>query len=867
MLFLIAKGRISWVMSFLGNLFRKPEPAKGGKGKAAGRTSRAKSGGRGKAAAAPLAPTGMSLDRKLDIVGIILVAIGIITLLSLFSSDNAAPLAAVMNAMSQLAGAGRFGLPIALVTIGGWIVLRKFGDKLPRVEFERLGGVVMLYLGLLITLHLFAINGDRTAALRVAQVGEGGGFIGAFLLSALAEAVGLLGAGVVLIAWWIMAVVFTLGLSLPEIAAKVAGLFDRGEGSPAVQGELALDDGREIPINRPTRGAPTTAPKPAPEPKPAPAKAESGPRLKPAKPARPEPAPAVAAVTPAAAAPTFDQPLVIGAEQTWELPRIEDVLEHGNETSADDDYDRKRVQIIEGTLASFGAPVRVVEINRGPTITQFGVEPDFIESRGGKKTKVKVNKITSLANDLALALSAKSIRIEAPVPGKGFVGIEVPNEQSSLVALRDVMESERFTKKLKGTLRIALGQDVSGGPIAADLTQMPHLLIAGTTGSGKSVCVNGIIACLLLQNTPDDCKLLMVDPKRVELTGYNGVPHLIMPVIAEIERVVAALQWVTREMDERYRKFQKTGVRNIADFNARAVTAGEKKLPYLVIIIDELADLMMLAPDETERIITRLAQLARATGIHLILATQRPSVDVVTGLIKANFPARIAFAVASGVDSRVILDQPGAEALLGRGDMLFQSPDAPAPVRSQGAYVSDTELARLVRYWKNARGFDDETSPAEIPAALPGVTSAPIPAALREAPSQPGAALATGQPQRPLWDPSQFGEPLGKPDGEDELLEEAIKAVREMKKASISLLQRRLRIGYTRAARLIDVLEEKGVVGPAKAGAQQREVIGLDDDPYADKAADGRAADGRAADERDEEPPSSQTRTWDAESD
>ncbi len=853
-------------MSFLGNLFRKPEPAKGGRGKGTGRGSRAKSGGRGKAAAAapPPPPAGMSLDRKLDIAGIVVVVLGLVTLLSLFTPDTSPLLDAILTAMSQLAGAGRFALPVALIVVGGWVVLRKYGDRLPRVEFERLGGIVMLYFGLLITLHLFAINGDRTAALRIAQAGEGGGFIGAFLLSAMTEAVGLLGAGVVLIAWWIVAVVFTLGLSLPEIVARISGLFERGESATPVQGDLALEDGREIPINRPTRGQAAAQPKPLAEPKPAPApKADTAPRLKPAKPAKPEPqAPAV--VAPTAASPSFDQPLVIGAEQAWELPRIEDILEHGSESTADDDYDRKRVQIIEGTLASFGAPVRVVEINRGPTITQFGVEPDFVESRGGKKTKVKVNKITSLANDLALALSAKSIRIEAPVPGKGYVGIEVPNETSSVVALRDVMESERFTKKLKGTLRIALGQDVSGGPIAADLTGMPHLLIAGTTGSGKSVCVNGIIACLLLQNTPDECKILMVDPKRVELTGYNGVPHLIMPVIAEIERVVAALQWVTREMDERYRKFQKTGVRNIADFNARAVTAGEKKLPYLVIIIDELADLMMLAPDETERIITRLAQLARATGIHLILATQRPSVDVVTGLIKANFPARIAFAVASGVDSRVILDQPGAEALLGRGDMLFQSPDAPAPVRSQGAYVSDIELGRLVRYWKNARGFDEDAAPGETPAAMHSPTSAPIPALLRDGGSGSGGspiAASGSTPQRPLWDPSQFGEPLGKPDGEDELLNEAIKAVREMKKASISLLQRRLRIGYTRAARLIDVLEEKGVVGPAKAGAQQREVIGLDDDPYAE-GADAAAED---ADAPESQPKS--TRTWDAESD
>jgi S-DNA-T family DNA segregation ATPase FtsK/SpoIIIE len=343
---------------------------------------------------------------------------------------------------------------------------------------------------------------------------------------------------------------------------------------------------------------------------------------------------------------------------------------------------------------------------------------------------------------------------------------------------------------------------------------MPHLLIAGTTGSGKSVCVNSIIACLLLQNTPDDLKFVMVDPKRVELTGYNGIPHLLSPVVVELERVVASLQWVTREMDERYRKFARTGVRNIADYNARVAGGAEKKLAYLVVIIDELADLMMLAPDETERTLTRLAQLARATGIHLIIATQRPSVDVVTGLIKANFPARIAFAVASTVDSRVILDQPGAERLLGRGDMLFQSPDAAAPLRMQGVFVSDAEIQRLVRYWKGARGVEtvSEPAPEGAPVAGPAVSGGPGPTA---------APLR----QAPLLDGLGFNDTEARPDGEDELLEEAIKAVREMKKASISLLQRRLRIGYTRAARLIDVLEEKGIIGPAESGAKPREVI------------------------------------------
>ncbi len=363
-------------------------------------------------------------------------------------------------------------------------------------------------------------------------------------------------------------------------------------------------------------------------------------------------------------------------------------------------------------MASFGAPAQIVEISRGPTITQFGVEPLFVESRAGR-TRVRVSKIASLADDLALALAAPRIRIQAPVPGHSYVGIEVPNDEMALVALRDIVESETFQRN-KTSLRFALGQDVAGHPITANLEAMPHLLIAGTTGSGKSVCVNAMLTCFLLNNTPDDLRLVLVDPKRVELTSYNGIPHLLAPVVVEIERVVGALQWITREMDKRYHDFAKIGARNIADYNGRMKVAGGKKLPFLLIVIDELADLMMIAPDETERTITRLAQLARATGIHMILATQRPSVDVVTGLIKANFPARIAFAVASGVDSRVILDQPGAERLLGRGDMLYQAPDAASPARLQGVFVSDREIQKLVEFW---RAQTAQASPYAMPGA------------------------------------------------------------------------------------------------------------------------------------------------------
>lgn len=494
----------------------------------------------------------------------------------------------------------------------------------------------------------------------------------------------------------------------------------------------------------------------------------------------------------------------------WELPNYTELLEKGSQQRVDNGYLMQQARIIEDTLQSFGAPGKVVEINSGPVITQFGVEPDYLVSRQGKKTRIKVSSIAKLDADLALALAARSIRIEAPVPGKGYVGIEVPNSKTALVSLRDIMDSDVF-HNVKSKLRIGLGQSVDGAPIAADLTVMPHLLIAGTTGSGKSVCVNAIIASLLLENTPDDLKFIMVDPKRVELTGYNGIPHLVAPVVVDLERIVGVLKWVTREMDERYKKFSQMGARNIVDFNTRLAT-GAAKLPYLVVVIDELADLMMLAPDETEKVLTRLAQMARATGIHLIVSTQRPSVDVVTGLIKANFPARISFAVASSVDSRVILDQPGAEKLLGRGDMLYQSPDAAAPVRMQGVYVSDGEINKITRYWKTAQ-LPARTESEAAPAPAKNVFETPEPVQSRSEKfggvSSNASTPKLFPPEPPTSKPSIA--PIDEDDGE--MYEEAVKLYKENNnKISVSLLQRRLRVGYMRAARLIELMKERGLI-------------------------------------------------------
>jgi S-DNA-T family DNA segregation ATPase FtsK/SpoIIIE len=489
------------------------------------------------------------------------------------------------------------------------------------------------------------------------------------------------------------------------------------------------------------------------------------------------------------------EPAVSATPSHWQLPSIGAILDPAVIEAVHAGVDQSRARTIEETLKVLGAPGKVVDIQRGPTVTRFGVEPEYLESRSGDKTKVRVNQISKLTNDLSLALAA-TVRIQAPVPGKSFVGIEVPNPKTSLVGLREVMESKGF-KQIQSRLRIALGKDVSGQPFAADLEKMPHLLIAGTTGSGKSVCVNAILACLLLSNDPTDLKLLLIDPKRVELTGYNGIPHLLAPVVVDIERVLGALTWITTEMDNRYLKFNKNGVRNIGEYNAK----GFEKLPYIVVVIDELADLMMLAQYETEKVLTRLAQMARATGIHLIISTQRPSANVVTGNIKANFSARIAFMVASNVDSRVILDTPGADRLVGRGDMLFQAPDAPAPVRLQGAFVSNAEIERLVDTWRVA-------AMNATPEAKSTTTSVVI-AVPQNVP------FTTDAPNFEKMTPSD----------EDPMLEKAKELVRREGKASISMLQRKMGIGYMRASRIIDRLEEQKIIGPSQANSQVREIL------------------------------------------
>jgi S-DNA-T family DNA segregation ATPase FtsK/SpoIIIE len=715
--------------------------------------------------------TGLSLDRKLDIAGVILILVAILITLGMVSSSQGSLMAEILLLVPWAFGWGGYLLPLGLFGIGLWLVIRNF-KRVPQVSPERLLGIVLLFFNLLVWLHLLAKPENASTALEW-EGGQAGGFIGAIIYNLLIEGLGAGGTVIALLAWLIIALTLAIDIAVATLFSWFPAIISRIQD--------AWDDYQTRQVN--TAQPPNTS---------------SLHHLEQTRSSSAHATNATGAIgTAKQSYPTFPTP-TRPTPQQWALPSIDDILIPGIKIHQEANQEDRRAQVIEETLASFGAPVNVIEVKHGPTITLFGVEPAFIESRGGRM-RVRVGKITSLADDLALALSARTIRIQAPVPGKGYVGIEVPNDDNEMVALHELIEHEAF-RRLKSPLRFALGKDVAGNAVAADLAAMPHLLVAGTTGSGKSVCINSLVTCLLLHNTPNELRMLMVDPKRVELSNYNGIPHLLAPVVVELERVVAALQWVTREMDQRYHKLAQAGARNITEFNARATSLGERPIPYLVIFIDELADLMMLAPDETERNITRLAQLARATGIHLVISTQRPSVDVVTGLIKANFPARIAFAVASGVDSRVILDQPGAERLLGKGDMLFQAPDAPAPVRLQGTYVSDQEIQGLVDYWRQFAGMAGATSP----------TSSGVP-----------DALSSSLPlkQMPLW------EELEAENNKDPLFSEAVDLCRREGRASISMLQRRLRIGYTRAARLIENMEENGIVGPPNPGTGARDIL------------------------------------------
>ncbi len=538
-----------------------------------------------------------------------------------------------------------------------------------------------------------------------------------------------------------------------------------------------------------------------PKPSPRPIAAQPAPRSTPAtepkhvwdiEPDEPEakphvPAPAAVAVAEAEHEPVAPVLRVIAEpeddlpEIEWKLPSIAllDTVTARRERMADEI--KRNVKVIESTLQQFGVDAKVIGVNPGPAVTQYEVQPG---------AGVQVKRITALQNDLSLTLAAAPLRIEAPIPGKSAVGIEVPNKAASLVTIREVIETAAF-REGSNVLALGLGNDVSGQSIVADLTRMPHLLIAGATGQGKSVCINALITSLLFQVTPDHMRLLLIDPKRVELTGYNGLPHLALPVLVESHQAAAALRWAVAEMDRRYKLFSSEGVRNIAAYNDKAAAKLARHLPYVVIVIDELADLMMVAAGEIEELICRIAQLARAVGIHLIIATQRPSTDIITGLIKANIPSRIAFAVGSQVDSRVILDTSGAEKLLGRGDMLYQPVDAGKPTRIQGAFVSDQEVDGVVSFWKS------------------------------QAPGEPRymeEILEEGAVSE--WEGGEKREERKL----DPLFARSARAVAAEGAASVSLVQRKFNVGYSRAGRIVDQLADHRVIGGYQ-GSKSREVL------------------------------------------
>ncbi|MDQ5826463.1 MAG: DNA translocase FtsK [Chloroflexota bacterium] len=797
-----------------------------------------------------------------EMLGLLMLVLAALSAVGLIAwlGGNAGVLAVVGGVLAELFGVVAWLVPVS-VGLGAILLLvgAKMGGRWvsPLVPL----GISLMLLGAMGFIHLFA-NGQRAA-----DAGQGGGYLGLAISTLLSDYLTHVGAGVVLLAVGLLGFMLAFGVSLgqfirgvgkPTMSAgrfagrtlsragshvsrllkeRSAGGVARG-GSVRINGQLAFDEealapqvddaeetqsGDEVALtphdlqSAPTQvvvlpGETTAVDKTKPEPvinklksKSAGGASDTAPQIQTASP----------------------------FGYVWNLPPVS-MLDTLSEVKVSQIDIKAKIKVIEETLASFNVEATVREVNTGPAVTQFAIEPGV---------GVRVNRVTSLDKDLALALAAPDIRIEAPIPGQSRIGVEVPNASLQIVGLRGLMESDIYAGS-KARLKVCLGRDTHGHPVVTDLAKLPHLLVAGATGSGKSIFLNSMVIGFLLQFTPDDLRMLMIDPKRVELSGFNGIPHLLRPVVTDVrmdkdaqvksraggqtdrERpltAVEALKWALWEMERRYKLFAKgqkgkDGIskvfRNIEQYRTFMRENADIKmehLPYIVIIIDELADLMLTAPEEVETSLCRLAQLARATGIHLVVATQRPSVDVVTGLIKANFPARSAFAVTSQVDSKVILDGPGAEKLLGRGDMLYTASDESKPVRIQGTFVSDAESDRIVNFWRK---------------------QLPSPEAIDTPPEAQGVV-------QPMPMPEWLG--TGDANEDSELLEQAIDHVKRNRYVSVSMLQRKLRVGYNRAARLVEQMEEMGLISPANSEnkGKPREVLigapdnrGLDvDDP------------------------------------
>jgi S-DNA-T family DNA segregation ATPase FtsK/SpoIIIE len=692
-------------------------------------------------------------ETRRGVIVVFFVVLAILFTLSLIGL--AGPLGDIANNVLKLAfGWAAYVVPVIFIFIAIALFRQDPEEESSTVSTHAYVGAVLLTLTITGLMHLWVLRDDINLAFDLVKQGTGGGYLGVLTSYPLLNFTGFVASMVILIAGLIVSFLVTFNVSFSDLFSRSTNEEEDEEAPPTkAVGRLKINNAAGAGFVKEPVGEPNKA--------------------------------VVREKTEFKVnnlddvMPSNKQALVATTDKNWKFPSL-DLLEDAK-TKVDSGNIEANVAIVQKTLNDFGVDVEMGEVNVGPTVTQYTFRP---------AVGVKLSQIAALQNDLALALSASSIRMELPIPGKALVGIEIPNKTTALVRIKEILGSNAFIEH-ESKLGFSLGRDVSGHPIVTDLAKMPHLLIAGATGSGKSVAVNSFLISLLFRGSPSEVKFILVDPKRVELNLYNGLPHLLTGVITDHQKAVNALKWAVAEMDRRYKLLSEVHKRNIGEYNS----SSSNRLPYIVVVVDELADLMSVAQNEVEATIVRLAQMARAVGIHLVLATQRPSVDVITGLIKANITARMAFAVASQVDSRTILDIAGAEKLLGSGDMLYITSELPKPKRVQGAYVNEKEIRKVVDFIKEQSGavlYDDQiVEKPQRGISIPGFTNS--------------------------------GD-----DDEDELLSEAIETVQAAGKASASLLQRRLKVGYARAARLLDILEDKGIIGPGD-GAKPREVYGTGD--------------------------------------
>ena len=693
-------------------------------------------------------------ETKRAIAGVVLVVFGVIAFLSLFNAAGPTGRVILMGLKTAFGWVG-YLMPLVILMIGGTLLM----PRLLLLTWSRWIGVGLVIVGLVGFSHVVSVRLDD--ALQAAVEGHGGGYVGFLVSYSLSLALSRIAAGLIFAAAFLVGVFLLSNMSPGDAWRLVKSLVPGGRSEEGVvEGEISDDGPPRFRVN-------TMQPTGEGKPDVMQLKQEEQQRRQEEQQKRKA------------------REVVRSANRRYRPPAL--TLLHSSAGRPDSGNIKENAQKIQRTLENFGILVAMGEVNVGPTVAQYTLRPE---------EGVKLSRITALQNDLALALAAHPIRIEAPIPKKNLVGIEIPNKEVSLVRLRDLLASKEF-KKAESPLTFALGKDVAGVTVVDTLEKMPHLLIAGATGSGKSVCINTLLLSLLYRNSPALVRMILVDPKRVELIAYDGLPHLLTPVIVDAEKAINALKWVVGEMDRRYQVLSESRARNLLSFNT---SNPDEAMPLILVVIDEMADLMMKYGREVEAAIVRLSQMARAVGIHLVLATQRPSVNVITGLVKANIPTRIAFHVASQIDSRTILDAAGAEKLLGNGDMLYLSGETAKPRRIQGSFVSEEEVHRVVAAIKEG---------AEAPEYDESIVSAAV----------------------------RGGGMMGGEDADDDLFEEAKRLVVESGKASASLLQRRLRVGYARAARLLDMLEENQVIGAGEGNKPRQVLVAPEGDSSGERAA------------------------------